>query len=345
MSRLLQADAAPTSRTYSTPRFDWLMTLLALLFAAGIYIDGWAHNHGYTDGSFFTLWHAAFYGGFLCIVIAVLVVMVPKLVRGVPWLDTLPIGYGILPIGTAIFACASAGDFLWHTLFGVENGIETLLSPPHLGLAAGMLLIVGAPLRAAWLRPGTPAGWREWLPALLSLSLLLTVSTFVLQFAHPWVIPVASLRWNPPSDLLRIYRQGLGVIGLVLHTAIMMGALLLLLRRWHLPFLGCCFILMMNALFASALGDIYWAIPVAALGGLAGDIFLRSVPATEPAKLHVFALIVPVTLTVAYFIAVIGIEGSWWTIPLMESSLILTGATGTVLSYFVAAAPSQRESA
>jgi hypothetical protein len=342
MSRLLQADAAPTSRTYSTPRFDWIMALLALLFAAGIYVDGWAHNHGYTDGSFFTPWHAVFYGGFLCIVIAVLILMVPKLARGVPWLDTLPIGYGTLPIGTAIFACAGAGDFLWHTLFGVENDIEALLSPPHLGLAAGMLLIVGAPLRAAWLWPKTPIGWREWIPALLSVSLLLTVSTFILQFAHPWVIPVASLRWYPPNDLLRFYRQGLGMVGLVLHTAIVMGALLLLIRRWHLPFLSCCFILVTNALFASVLDDIYWAIPVAALGGIAGDIFLRSVPATEPAKLHVFALIVPVTLTVAYFIAVAGIEGTWWTLHLVGGSLILTGAIGTVLSYFVATAPSKR---
>lgn len=339
MSHLLQADTAPTSRSYSTARFDWLMVLLALLLTGGTYLDAWAHNHGYSNSSFFTPWHAVLYGAFLCVAIAVLVMMVPKLARGLPWFDTLPIGYELLPIGTALFACAGASDFLWHTLFGLENDIEALLSPPHLGLVAGALLIIGAPLRAAWLRPGTPAGWREWTPALLSVSLLLTMITFILQFAHPWVVPVASLRWYPPTDLLRFYRQGLGVIGLLLHTAIVMGALLLLIRRWRLPFLGCCFILVTNALFASVLDNIYWAIPVAVIGGIAGDLFLRSVSATEPAKQHMFALIVPMTLTIAYFIAIIGIEGTWWTIHLFGGSVMLAGAIGIALSYLIVTTP------
>jgi hypothetical protein len=336
MARLLPADTALiTPRTSTTLRFDWLMVLLALFLASGTYVDAWAHNHGYTDSSFFTPSHAVLYGAFFCIAITVVVMTVPKLARGVPWFDSVPIGYEILPIGTALFACAGAGDFLWHTLFGLENGIEALLSPPHLGLVAGALLIIGAPLRAAWLRPGNPAGWREWMPPLLSLSLLLTIITFILQFAHPWVLPVASLRWHPPTDLLRFYRHGLGVIGLLLHTAIVIGAFLLLIRRWRLPFPACCFILVTNALFASVLDDIYWAIPVAAVGGIVGDLFLRSVSTTEPAKQHMFALLLPVTLTAVYFIAIAGIEGTWWTMHLVGGCVILAGATGVALSYLV----------
>jgi len=35
-------------------RFDWAMGLLSALLVAGIYQDGWAHNHGKVDETFFT---------------------------------------------------------------------------------------------------------------------------------------------------------------------------------------------------------------------------------------------------------------------------------------------------
>ena len=48
---------------------------------------------------------------------------------------------------------------IWHEIFGVETGVEALLSPTHLMLALGGSLMVSGPFRvwlASALRPGSP---------------------------------------------------------------------------------------------------------------------------------------------------------------------------------------------
>src|SRR2546426_11492837 len=44
--------------------FDWTIVALSGVFVSGLFLDGWAHAHGRVDQSFFTPWHAVFYGGF-----------------------------------------------------------------------------------------------------------------------------------------------------------------------------------------------------------------------------------------------------------------------------------------
>ena len=44
-------------------RFDWIATVLFAILIGGVYLDGWAHNHGKVDSSFFTPWHAVLYSG------------------------------------------------------------------------------------------------------------------------------------------------------------------------------------------------------------------------------------------------------------------------------------------
>ena len=49
------------SKTQATPamlNFDFIAVLLTLWYMGGLFIDGWAHNHGLTDVTFFTPWHA-----------------------------------------------------------------------------------------------------------------------------------------------------------------------------------------------------------------------------------------------------------------------------------------------
>ena len=41
------------------------MALISCAIVFGLYIDGWAHNHGFVDDSFFTPWHAVLYGAIL----------------------------------------------------------------------------------------------------------------------------------------------------------------------------------------------------------------------------------------------------------------------------------------
>ena len=53
-------------------------------------------------------------------------------------------------IGGILFVCGGVGDFIWHSLFGMEVNTEALLSPTHLMLATGGLLLTSTPARVAW---------------------------------------------------------------------------------------------------------------------------------------------------------------------------------------------------
>src|SRR5207248_3791469 len=65
-----------------------------------------------------------------------------------------------LPISVAGFAVAGGGDYVWHTVFGIEQNIDILFSPTHVGLIAAMLVIVTTPVRAMWADPSVAADAR-----------------------------------------------------------------------------------------------------------------------------------------------------------------------------------------
>ena len=173
--------------TVADLRFDWAMVLLTGGWVGGLYLDGWAHRHGKVDQSFFTPWHAVFYAGYL--VTALLIVMAAyRNVRGGRrgW-DVLPASYELSALGLVIFGLAGIGDLIWHTLFGIEVDTEALLSPTHLLLAMGLVLAISGPLRAGWRRVVPAEHWWALFPMVIVLAFLLSVFTFMTQFAHPLV--------------------------------------------------------------------------------------------------------------------------------------------------------------
>ena len=190
-------------------RFDWIAALLSALFAGGLFLDGWAHNHGKVDESFFTPWHAILYSGFALYGIFLLGAWIRNYRAGYDLRHALPYGYGLSLIGAAIFAVGGVLDLIWHTLFGIEVDVEALLSPTHLLLATGLFLMITGPLRAIWQRhDARDLAWVTGGPALLVLTLLLAVLMFFTQFAHPFVSPWAA---NDPS--LQGVRGDLYVMG------------------------------------------------------------------------------------------------------------------------------------
>lgn len=188
-------------------RFDWIVTILSILLVGGIYLDGWAHAHGKVDQSFFTPWHAALYSGFALGAAFLLFSLVRNHSKGYPWREALPASYGISLLGACIFAVGGVLDMIWHILFGIEMSVDALLSPTHLMLGLGGVLIVTGPLRAAWVRfsGATGYGWLKLLPAILSITFILSVFTLFTEYAHPLIHPWAAkdihATTNIPSDL------------------------------------------------------------------------------------------------------------------------------------------------
>ena len=68
---------------------------------------------------------------------------------------------------------------VWHLVFGIEAGIDALVSPTHLLLLTGGVLMITSPLRAATARSGVPQ--RRW-PAVAALSVAAALVGFFLSY-------------------------------------------------------------------------------------------------------------------------------------------------------------------
>jgi len=188
--------AAPTGKLPALGgwRFDWMATVFFALLIGGVYLDGWAHNHGRVDTSFFTPWHAVLYCGLTLVGLFLIVNLLLNHRKGYPWLQALPPGYSVSLLGVILFGVGGVLDLIWHMLLGIEVSVAALLSPTHLMLGLGTVLIVTGALRSTWL--GLPShknyGWAQVMPAVICLALLVSLFAFFTQYAHPQVSTYAS---------------------------------------------------------------------------------------------------------------------------------------------------------
>ncbi len=332
---LPQRAAHSLERRASGLALDYGMALLGLWFLGGLYLDGWAHSHGKVDQSFFTPWHAVFYSGFLAIGLLTALAALRAMLRGAHWTRALPQGYMITLVAAPAFALAGVGDLLWHERFGIERGIEALLSPTHLALACSMGLIVAGPLRAAWHRSGERRiGWIAFAPAALGLISLTGVMAFMTQFAQPAVYLLAQEMSYDESTI------ALGVCSIVLQSAILWGPVLLALRRWRLPFGALTLIVGANTALLSVIDDSFQLIPAAIAAGLAADVLLlllRPGPGRWWA-LRLCGALFPAIFTLLYFLTLHQRGGVFWSIHLWGGSVVLASLSGLLLSYLAAPA-------
>src|SRR5262245_4766719 len=168
-------------------RFDWLMAGLGAWLIGGLYLDGWAHIHFPALETFFTPWHAVLYSGYLAGAAALVVTFTRNRGRGAPRALALPPGYRLSLVGAFIFFFGGVADMLWHVTFGIEKGIEGLISPSHLALAFGGGLMVTGPLRAGLHRgAGGQHRWIAQMPMVVSLTTFLSLLTFFTEYVSPY---------------------------------------------------------------------------------------------------------------------------------------------------------------
>ena len=323
-------------------RFDLIMAILSALMIVGLYIDGWSHMHLKLD-TYFSRWHAIFYAGFVAIVLFVGLTVLQRARQGTPWAHTVPRGYGATMLGLLVYIAGGIADMAWHTLFGLEKSVEALVSPSHLLIFIGLGLTVSGPFRAAWHRANEdhPSTFRHCFPRLLSLTLLWSVFTFVTMIMHPFVGAHAGTRswsvWAASCPATLENAQIVGISGIVVETAILMGLLLLTVARWPLPFGSVTFLLTGNMALVSLLGDQYRLIPFVFLSGLGSDLLLRRLQPSinRLGAYRLFAFAVPVLIYAGYFLGLKLKEGLGWSFQVAMGGLLLAGLTGWLVSYLV----------
>jgi len=330
-----RAPDAPAALSVTPPgRFDWAMAGLGAALVVGAVIDGWAHNHDPGLETFFTPWHALLYAALLMNGVVLALHWLAGLQRGLAVRRGLPSGYGLSLVGVVLFGVGGALDLVWHLVFGIEADLAALMSPTHLLLIGSGTLIVTGPLRAAWHRRTRRAGW----PAVLSATLLLSLLTFWGQFDQPVIY-----WWATPTDIgLPAYvGQELGVLGVVLSSALLVGIVLPLVVRFRLPVGSLTVLLGVNAVLMSAMIDLDPVVAVFVAGGVVGDVLLVTLrpSADRVVALRVFAVVLPLATYAGYFLYLLATNEIVWPEHVWLGSIAVAGLTGLLVSLLVAPPP------
>lgn len=331
----------------SAEGFDWIFTGACALFVLGLFIDGWAHNHGRVDRSFFTLWHAIFYGGYgLTLLLLVARIGIGRW-SGANRDATLPVAYRSALSGLLIFGAGGLGDMVWHTLFGIEEGVEALYSPTHLLLGIGILMTVSAPLWATWKRTGITPGWRRLGPAVVSAALLTATLTFFLMFVYPSTALIA----GPDRGITRGDTGAVaGINGLMLTALFMLGPILLLVRRWKVPAGAISFILTLNIVAMTILSyrdstsiSVAGTMIIGVLVLDGSNQWLQKVTGVHT-RLRILGALFPVVLFSAYLIGLLISAGTHWSVHLWGGAILFSSAAGFMLAFMLAPPPIPTES-
>ncbi len=335
----------------SDGRYDRVMVLCAGWLLIGLYADGWSHYHDVRE-SFFTPYHAILYSGFFSNVLAVAIPLLLNRRRGYSWRGSLPPGYTLTAVGVAIFAIGVIPDVTWHRVFGIEEGIDVLISPTHLFMGVGMALILLGPARATLARATLPMRLGDQLPMLISLALFLAMIEFTLQFAFDAGVSSSDAPLSAESVGSNLafyvlpftyYKQALGITTVVIHTALLAGFALFAVRNAPLApgALTVVFTLpalLMSVLLANGALSVYVPVVAALAAGVVADLLVARLrpSVSRPDAFRLFAIAVPAVVQGLYLgISALLLGGVWWDVNLTFGSIVFAGVGGVLLSYLM----------
>jgi hypothetical protein len=329
--------ARSPARLNERPRVSWRDNMITLLLAiwmeAGGLLDGWAHANVPELETFWTPWHAVYYSGFAATAAWVWVLVLRHWRLGKRGLAAVPVGYGLGLVGAAAWPLAGGLDALWHTVFGIERGAEILLSPTHLLLGLSELLLLTSPLRAAWADPASPRApkFGAFFPTLLSATLAAQVVGFFLMYAMAFL------------QLFEAAQVTEAVPAVLTTNLLLIGTMLLLLRRWQTPlgtfallFSAQAVLLNVTANFAAWPGIL-----IMLIAGLAADLLIRALrPApSRPVAFRAVAALTSLTLW-TIFMAVLSATGTLdWSLPLSAGTVALATGSSFALALLMAPPP------
>ncbi len=317
-------------RPVVTRRENLVTALLASVIGAGTTLDVWAHGRFGNDlETFFTPWHGLEYSGLLLTTAWIGPLVMRRQERGASVLAAIPAGYGLGLAGAAVMAMGGLADLAWHTAFGIEVDLEALISPPHLLLALGETLLVSTPLRAAMADStlGEAPTFAASFPAVLSMGLATWYVSLPILYFSPLLMPASDAAFAVP--------------GMITTTLLLAGPLLVMLRRWRLPFGSATALFGLHAIAFAAVGSFaFWPaiLPVVA-AGLAADLVIRA-----PSRAtYAVAGLPPLVLWSAYILVLWAIGVMDWPVALWTGAIAVATGAGVALATLFAFDPALRD--
>src|SRR3954451_2987530 len=263
--------AARGVRPVTTYREDLITMAIAFWPIVAMFFDGRNHNNKTGQESFWSVPHLFLYAGMTILALWITSIVTRyQLAAGVdprksllPELKAIPVGYGVAILGLITLGIGGPTDFIWHSVYGFEVGVDAIYSPPHLMLFFGGLLVSSTGIRAMWAKNDIVLDFKGFAPVLLSTTLFTGVSGFITMYLSTFMTNV-----SPTSDFVHDYQThfkddftdqsislngGLtgygdnqwpyyyysashGMAAMIVTTLVLLGPILLNLRRWKVPF-------------------------------------------------------------------------------------------------------------
>lgn len=312
------------------------MTAGAWLVAA-LFSDGWAHSNVPELEGFFTPWHGALYTGL--VVNAAWIAWLARSGRAGDRLLALPVGYGWGALGVAVFAAGGLADMLWHVAWGVEVGVDALLSPSHLVLLAGGMLILTSALRSRW-----AVGDLSSAVAQGSLALATALAAFFLLYVSEFAaaaptIPYLRLPEGAPGHEEGELPALVGLGSFLVTTAVLVVPLLLAWQRGRAP-RGLVTVLVVTvAWLSAAVVDFPAAVVVgsagATVGAVAADALVQGLErqawARPGVRLPVLAAVTAGSVWAGHVAAMGLVSGLAWPPELWAGVVVLSAMAAAAL--------------
>lgn len=335
----IQLERTPAVQHISVMKHAVTM-LMGMWLIAGLFIDGFAHNHGAVE-TFFTPWHAILYSGYLACAVWILSITYQNKVKGshATWAEAVPTGYKLGIAGVFVFLIGGLGDMLWHTIFGIEKNIEALLSPSHLILLTGALMILTSPYRAmsSSEKEAAPT-FRRLLPALTSIALTFAVLAFFLMYA-----------WSFRQNLWMAREEDAvarAVVDFLLTTMLLVLPVMLVMRRWKLPLGTVTYFFVFEAVLMAVLDGFthYGSIVILLISGLIGDWLFYMLKGKEAGawQYRLVFFVLPVLIWGLYFAGLQMYHTLDWSPELWGGTLFICGLASMGLSIMTAPLPAGR---
>ena len=335
MLKRLQSSGPPLTRNEEV-----LGMLFGLWAIIGLFFDGWAHSHQKPD-SFFTPWHAVLYSGFTAAGMWSLWAVWRRRMPSRTLLEVAPPGHLATLAGFLLFGVGAVSDLVWHEVLGVEVSTEALLSPTHLLLLLGGTIALSAPLRRALRSPSTEVSWREFLPALLSLTLLTSVGAFFLGYVSPFgstavAFPTVTTHThdfsNLTPDVASQLRENWALGSFLVTTVVLVFPTLFALRRWSTP--RGAFLFLYSFLFALQVGlGEFEQWPMLGVGVTVGVVVDASIRRRMPSWL--MGALIPLSAWSTYFLFFHLQTGVGWSPELWAGVILLSAFLGGLLGSLV----------
>jgi hypothetical protein len=255
-------------RPMTTWREDLITMALAIWPITAMFFDGRNHNNEVGQESFWSIAHLVLYSGatLLGLWIAVIVVRYQfaagiDVKRLMVDFKAIPVGYGVAIIGLTILTLAGPWDLIWHEIYGFEVGVDAIYSPSHLCLFFGALLVTSTGIRSMWAKADIAPDLRQFAPVMLSAVLFIGVSGFITMYLSAFMTNV-----TPTTDFVtdlksfndvrsdqtiglnggltgygddkwpyNFYSVSHGMASMIVTGLILLGPVLLMLRRWRVP--------------------------------------------------------------------------------------------------------------